>query len=211
MQTQILFQSPDFTIINKPSGLSCHNDNNSVEKEFSSKIHFVNRLDKETSGLMVITEKPELQNELNLALKAGQKKYICILRGNLPPNTDWLSWNFPISDKAEGRQNPQGDLASQVPSETLYRTLKSNSYFSLVECLLKTGRQHQIRKHSLLFGKPIIGDARYGNEKDNQRIAKMYQFQRLALHSYQLDFIWQNKDYHFACEIPEAFEYVFKH
>lgn len=208
---KILLDHTDFTLIDKPTGVSCHNEKPTVEELFSEKVYFVNRLDKDTSGIMMLTKNPSLQNDLNLALKAGEKNYICVLRGTLAPGESWLTWDLPISDKAEGRKYPQGKLTDQVEALTLYRVLKSNSYFSLTECQIKTGRQHQIRKHSALFQKPIVGDLRYGNEKDNQRIAKLYSFNRLALHSWKLRFHWKNEEFYFETEIPADFEYLFKH
>lgn len=208
---KILFENSDFLVIDKPSGWSCHNDKPTVESFFTDKVYFVNRLDKETSGIMVLTKNPSLQNDLNLALKEGEKLYVTVLRGQLTPTSEWSKWDWPISDKAEGRKDPQGKLAEQVTALTYFQVLKSNAYFSLVLCQIKTGRQHQIRKHSALFKKPIVGDSRYGNEKDNQRIEKLYQFQRLALHSWSLKFSWKNQNYGFETEIPADFEYLLKH
>lgn len=208
---KILFENPDFLVIDKPSGWSCHNDKPTVESFFEEKVYFVNRLDKETSGIMVLTKNPSLQNNLNLALKEGEKNYIAVLRGQLMPHTEWSKWDWPISDKAEGRKDPQGKPSDQVSALTYYQVLKSNRFFSMVLCQIKTGRQHQIRKHSALFKKPIVGDSRYGNEKDNQRIEKIYQFKRLALHSLSLNFLWNNQSYGFRTEIPPDFEYLLKH
>lgn len=208
---KILFENADFTLINKPAGLSCHNEKPNLEDLFKEKIYFVNRLDKETSGIMIVTKFANLQNPLNLALKQGEKNYVCVLRGNLPTPEDWQLWNTPVSDRAEGRMNPQGKKSDQVEAITYFKVLKTNAYFSMAECLIKTGRQHQIRKHAALFKKPIVGDLRYGNEKDNDRIKKLYNFNRMALHSWKVKFEWQKESYYFETAIPEDFEYLFKH
>lgn len=196
-----LFQHSDFLIVNKPEGLSCHNDADSLLQKYGNGWHLVNRIDKETSGLVVLTKKPDLQNALQITLGQGRKTYLTVLRGNMPQDPDlWNEWTLPISDQGEGRENPQGKLENQKEAKTLYRVLQSNSYFSLVECQLVTGRQHQIRKHSRMASRPIVGDPRYGNPKDNERIEKMYSFARMALHSWKLEFSW--KETKVSCEAP---------
>jgi len=212
---QTLLQHSDFTIVSKPEGLSCHNEDNSLVQQMGKAWHLVNRIDRETSGLVVITQKPELQNDIQIALTQGKKFYIAVLRGNMPQETGpssgaWHEWSYPISDHGEGRENPQGRLEDQKESKTLYRVVQGNSYFSMVVCQILTGRQHQIRKHSRLAGRPIVGDTRYGNVKDNERIAKIYNFHRMALHSWQLEFNWNGTTLHCEAPMPELFQKLFE-
>lgn len=208
---QRLFQHNDFAIVNKPAGLSCHNDEDSLLQQLGKGWHLVNRIDRETSGLVVVTQTPELQNDIQLALTQGKKFYFAVLRGNMPQSAGlWHEWTFPISDQGEGRETPQGKPENQKESKTLYTVLQSNPYFSSVQCQLITGRQHQIRKHSRLAGRPIIGDARYGNSKDNDRIAKLYDFHRMALHSWKLEFTWKGETVFCESPVPNQFSDLFK-
>ena len=82
----ILIENEDFIIINKPHSVSCHNDPDSIENIFqkkqSKKVHFVNRLDKETSGVMMLTYNGQKQEELNQALKMGLKNKITNINNN---------------------------------------------------------------------------------------------------------------------------------
>lgn len=204
----VCYRHEDFLVLNKPSGWSCHNDANSLSERLGPEWHLVHRLDRETSGLLMITAKPELQQNLQTALAQGEKKYRAILRGALSVTADFQEWNWPITDRAEGREHPQGDPAQQVSSKTLYRCLKASTYFSYVECILKTGRQHQIRKHACLFGKVIVGDQRYGSIKDNERIQKMYDFHRLALHAFSLQFTWKQTAVSVFADVPEEFQKI---
>ncbi|MBL7546184.1 MAG: RNA pseudouridine synthase [Bdellovibrionaceae bacterium] len=201
-----LYQHKDFTIVSKPEGLSCHNDNESLLQKYGKDWHLVNRIDRETSGLVVLTRNSILQHDIQNALAQGKKTYFAVLRGNMPQNPDlWHEWTYPISDKGEGRELPQGLVQDQKQSKTRYRVLQSNPYFSAVECLLITGRQHQIRKHSRLGDRPIVGDTRYGNPKDNQRIAKMYGFQRMALHAWKTEFTWSGDKIFVEDSVPKTF------
>jgi tRNA pseudouridine65 synthase len=208
---QTLFQHDDFTIVNKPAGLSCHNDTDSLIHQLGKGWHLVNRIDRETSGLVVVTQKAELQNQIQLALTQGKKIYYAVLRGNLGQTPGlWGEWVYPISDQGEGRETPQGKLEDQKESKTLYTVVQSNPYFSAVHCQLITGRQHQIRKHSRLAGRPILGDPRYGNAKDNERISKLYDFHRMALHSWKLELVWNGDTIRCESPVPESFVQLFK-
>ncbi len=179
---------------------------------YLSSLHLLNRLDKETSGLVLIVKKTELVPAFQALLERSTKKYIAILRGHLPLHDDVQIWNWPISDKAEGGENPQGKTADRKPAVTKFRVLQSNSYFSLVELQIETGRQHQIRKHARLAGRPVVGDNRYGNAKDNAKIKDRYGFERMALHAHQLllpmDFEWGDV-HEFTCPIPPEFKSLF--
>ena len=238
----IIFENDNFIIVNKPSGLLVHADHTqeadllsllqndkkstaptaSINRDQSasknktdsylSPLHLLNRLDKETSGLVLIVKKTELVPDFQALLEHSTKKYIAVLRGHLPVHDDLQIWDWPISDKAEGGENPQGKTADRKPAVTKFKVLQSNSYFSLVELQIETGRQHQIRKHARLAGRPVVGDNRYGNAKDNTKIKDRYRFARMALHAYQLiltpDFTWGEVN-EFTCPIPSEFESLF--
>ncbi len=204
-----LFQSRDLLVIDKPSGLSVHNAGpgetdviSSACREFQvSQVFPVHRLDKETSGVQVLAlnEKAAREWAERFQTREVTKIYRAIVRGNLarPSGT----WNKPLTDKAEGRMNPQGPAGNRVPCETHFQVLDQNRYFSLIELDLRTGRQHQIRKHSALDRHAIVGDPRYGDKAYNSKMAKLYETDRLFLHCHRLSFenlIWESP-------MPEAF------
>jgi len=209
----VMLQTDDFAIIDKPAGLSAHNDADSVQTRLGPDYHLVHRLDRETSGLVLVTRNGERQAGLQRALHEGVKEYLAVLRGTIeitPENTlEWPVWNTPISDRAESRDNPRGLKSDWQSAETRYFCVKSNPYFSLVRLRLGTGRQHQIRKHSALAGRPVVGDPRYGHPKDNARINGRYGFNRLALHAHQLNFRWQGRDFAVVSPMPPEFEALF--
>jgi tRNA pseudouridine65 synthase len=141
----------------------------------------VHRLDKETSGVQILALTEKAASELGVQFQNRQteKFYQGVVAGTLPEQGQW---SHPLSDKAEGAQNPAGKASDRMPCETLYRLLRSSTYFSWIEFEIRTGRQHQIRKHCALAGRALIGDPRYGNPKYNAKIEKLYQFSRMALH-----------------------------
>lgn len=205
----VLLENAFFTVLSKPNGMSVHNDANSVAEwltEQKKPLHFVNRLDRETSGLMVIAHKPEFHEPLSESLDQGQKIYRALLCGawkiksqnsQSDSSSNSIEWSWPLTDQAEGFKNIQGLTADRKDCLSIVQLQRTNAYFSEVTVQIKTGRQHQIRKHAALHGQAIAGDHRYGNEKHNARIAKLYPQAppRLQLHAEKLSFRFQGQDY----------------
>ncbi len=197
---QILDENNFFYTIHKPAGFSVHNETPSV-LEFIKKLgkpdHFVNRLDLETSGLMIIVKDPKYHAPLSESLSHGIKTYRALLRGEVKDKTT-LVWDRPLTDKSEGRKNPQGATKDRVPCRTEVRILRKNKYLTEVFAEIKTGRQHQIRKHAALANHPIVGDKRYNDPKYNEKIFKMFSSERLFLHAEQLEFQFQSQNYKYT-------------
>ncbi len=197
---KIVEENEFFIVLIKPESYSVHNDKPSVVEYLNAHkkpLHFVNRLDQETSGLMVVAQKPEYHADLAQSLEQGQKVYRALLRGAWKAKDQKIVLNWPLSDKAEGHHNPQGISQDRKPSETKLELLRSNQFFSEVFAEITTGRQHQIRKHCALLKQPIVGDDRYGKNSDNERIAKLYSTDRMQLHAEKLNFRYREKDYVF--------------
>lgn len=195
---KIIEENKSFIVLIKPAGHSVHNQSPSVAeflKKNNKALHFVNRLDQETSGLMLVGKTPEMHNSLSEALEDGKKYYRALLRSPWTQNEKEILWSWPISDKAEGRDNPKGLSADRQEAATQVQILRSNKYFTEVYIELMTGRQHQIRKHSAIAKHPVVGDKRYNDKKYNENIAKLYKVNRMHLHAEKIEFNFENKDY----------------
>lgn len=175
-----------------------------LQNEYKLKdFHFVNRLDQETSGLMVIGLNTTTVPKLQEALTQGHKKYLAILRGTKLSGEG--QWTWPITDKAEGRANPQGLSRERKEAISRWKVLGQNQYFTEIEVEIETGRQHQIRKHAALAKHPIVGDSRYNEPKYNTRIRELYNFPRMALHAWKLSFAYEGQELSFELERPSEF------
>lgn len=214
MNLPVLAQSPKWIAIDKPAGVSVHNEANDVLHLLHhqldmplDKLHLVHRLDKETSGVLLVAKDASTAAKMAEQFQSHQteKIYYAVLRGSLPISSDWLEWNQPLSDKAEGRKNPQGMSKDRVPAQTQYRITEANQYFSLAEVRLLTGRQHQIRKHTALAKHAILGDSRYGEPKYNERMAGIYQTSRMFLHAAKLSIVFEGATLNFAAPLPQEF------
>jgi 23S rRNA-/tRNA-specific pseudouridylate synthase len=209
---KIIYNSNNILVVDKPIGVSVHNDDwdesliQIIKKNYPSLDLFpIHRLDKETSGIQIFALSSAKAKELGKELQSEDtvKVYIGILRGKVEEASG--SWSLPLTDKSEGRKNPQGIKNQRISCRTDYTVLKSNSYFSLCEFKIYTGRQHQIRKHAALSKHAIVGDDRYGEPKYNKKMAQIYNQNRMYLHCHKMTLIGHT----FISETPKDFNGLF--
>ena len=190
----IVFEDDDLMVINKqpgivvhptkgqPSGTCANALSNYMQKTGKIfKIRFVNRLDRDTSGLLIVAKNAYCQNHITDQMRKGQihKQYIAVLKGVLDSESGTV--DLPI-----GRPNPEdirrGVMDDGAPSVTHYEVLDHLNDHTLVQLLLETGRTHQIRVHMSHIGHPVAGDTLYGGD-DPDVIG------RQALHAARLSLI----------------------
>ncbi len=186
----IIYEDEYLLAINKPANMPVHPSmlhyeetlSNAVKYYFDTlnlkrKIRIVNRLDKDTSGILIFAKNEYIQECLIKQMKTKElkKEYLAIVTGYLQKKSDTLC--FPISRKEgsiiERTVNPNGDIAI-----THYNILKEQNNLSLVHVFLETGRTHQIRVHFSHINHPILGDTLYGTPSPL--------INRQALHSYKI-------------------------
>jgi tRNA pseudouridine65 synthase len=197
---KILEENEFFIVLVKPEGFSVHNQSPSVAeylKKARKPQHFVNRLDQETSGLVIVAKQPAYHDLLAEALKDGHKYYRALLRAPWKKPEKNAVWNWPLTDKAEGRANPKGVSSERKEASTEMRVVRTNKHFTEAYLELITGRQHQIRKHAAIAGHPIVGDPRYNEKKYNDSIKEKYGVARMHLYAEKLKFEFEGKDYVF--------------
>lgn len=206
MKLNIIYEDDALLILNKPAGIAVHPsilhyDNslaNGVRYYFDSinlkkKIRPVNRLDFDTSGLIIFAKNEYVQENLIRQMQNNtfHKEYLCLAEGIFENSKGII--NAPIDRKPnsiiERCVSPDGKMAI-----THYEVLKSFDNYSLVKCILETGRTHQIRVHLAYIGHPLLGDSLYGHPSDI--------INRQALHSYKISFLHpiSNKEINFICE-----------
>ena len=195
MNLDIIYEDEAYLIINKPAGIPVHPSmdhftdslSNSIKYYFDSiglkkKIRPVNRLDKNTSGIVIFAKNEYIQECLVKQMNNHMfyKEYIAICEGEFKQVNGVI--NAPIARKEnsiiERCVNEAGDTAI-----TEYEVLSYNKRhnYSVVKCILKTGRTHQIRVHMSYIGHPILGDTLYG--KSSELI------NRQALHAHEISFV----------------------
>lgn len=216
MKLNILFEDDALLIVNKPAGIPVHPSmdhysdslSNGIMHYFNSiglkrKIRIVNRLDKNTSGIVISAKNEYVQECLITQMKnhSFQKEYLAVLEGLLDKKSRTI--NAPIDRKAnsiiERQVSPDGQ-----ESITHYKVLKEYSNYSLVHFILETGRTHQIRVHCNYIGHPILGDSLYGKSSNL--------IDRQALHAYKVTFIHPitNKKMEIIAELPPDIKKLIK-
>lgn len=225
----ILGSGSGWLVVDKPSGMSVHNDPGTdlcsrlnqfilshpktavaVAYDPGYGLHPVHRLDKETSGVMLLSCRRRDFDYFSQQFEQGRitKRYLALVHGSIPSKDQWDQWRWPLTPKAAGRRTPQGQ-GRRSPCQTQYRCRRHSHHYSLLECRLDTGRTHQIRRHAALAGHPVIGDRRYGSRRACRYLEKNYNFRRLGLHSAGLGIQLPNieKRQHYGSEgLPHELE-----
>ena len=205
----ILTVGQGWLVVEKPSGLSVQEERerdlcsvlkcrikidpdlrNGIDLDPRFGVHPVHRLDRETSGVILLACRPETFSYFAKQFERhkAQKRYVALLHGELPEpdgKGGWGLWTWPLSKQAGGRFHPQGP-GGAASCKTRFRVLRRSTHYTLIECDLLTGRKHQIRRHARLAGHAVVGDARYGTPRSLKFLREKMGFTRLALHSFSL-------------------------
>jgi len=230
----IVYEDDDVMVIDKPPGLVVHpghgnytgtlvnaiawrlKDRPDYEPK-DPRLGLVHRIDKDTSGLLVVAKNPEAKTHLGIQFfnKTTQRKYVALVWGTVKNDEGRIEGNIGRDPKDKMRMMVFPGGESGKPAVTHYRVLERLGYVSLIECRLETGRTHQIRVHAKYIGHTLFNDERYGgNEilKGNNQ-AKYRQFirncfevcPRQALHAQTLGFIHPGtgKELFFESPVPD--------
>lgn len=223
----ILHEDDNLIVINKPPFLSSLDDRDGGEanvlriaKKYHADAQICHRLDRETSGLMLIAKNPETYRLVSIEFEKRRvnKVYHAIVAGTLV--FEDLLVDLPILNL--GNKNVTIDRAKGKAAETYFKSIRYFKHYTLVECRPVTGRMHQIRVHLATQHAAIVGDAMYqgkpmylsqikkrgftlANGVEEQPIMK-----RFALHARELSFAIDGKDYHFEAPYPKDFATLLK-
>lgn len=211
-ELDIVYEDPYLLVIDKHPGLLSMSNNTkqqtvqTVLNRYLEKgggrntSHLVHRLDRDTSGLMVYAKDVQTQQSLINGWQelVSDRRYIALVEGELEkPHGNVRSWL--TEDKRFITHSSKVDNGGKY-AVTHYNVLTSSNGYSLVECVLETGRKNQIRVHMSDLGHPVVGDSKYGASGDPIR--------RLGLHAYMLCFTHPvtGKHLRFETPVPVSFE-----
>lgn len=235
MPLDIVYEDDDLIVVNKPAGLvvhpGCGNFHGTLVNAIAwhmrniptydpndPQVGLVHRIDKDTSGLLVIAKTPEAKTSLGVQFfnKTTHRSYNALVWGNFVEDSGTIEGNIGRDPKDRLRMAvfPQGSDIGK-PAVTHYKVLERFGYVTLVECILETGRTHQIRAHMKHIGHPLFSDERYGGTEilRGERTGSYRQFvlngfktcPRQALHAKTLGFVHPRtkKQMDFTSDIPE--------
>ena len=202
-----VYEDEDLLLLNKQPGLIVHPTKGhpmgtvanalmyyQQVHDQSWKIRFVNRLDMDTSGLLIVAKNAYCQNALTDQMRKNllNKTYIAIVSGVIEDDRGTIDAPIGRPDPVDVRR---GVMADGAPSVTHYEVLERYDRYTLVQLALETGRTHQIRVHMSHIGHPVLGDHLYGEEKP-------YLIERQALHAARLEFRHPVSDKLMTVEAP---------
>lgn len=230
----IVYEDNDLMVVNKPAGLVVHpgcgnyhgtlvnaiawhlKDNPRYDPN-DPQVGLVHRIDKDTSGLLVVAKTPDAKTHLGLQFynKTTKRKYNALVWGIVENNEGTIEGNIGRNPKDRMQMAVLSDPAQGKHAVTHYRVLERLGYVTLVECVLETGRTHQIRVHMKHIGHTLFNDERYGGNEilKGTHFSKYKQFvnncfetcPRQALHAMTLGFVHPRtgEEMFFTSPLPE--------
>lgn len=221
LHIDIIAKENDFLIINKPAGLTVHKPKPTytqptlcdwLTKNYNEIAHvgavdrpgIVHRLDKDTSGIMIIPRTNKAHEAFSNMFKNRniKKTYLALVTGH-PDEKGAISFaigRHPVLRSTMTHFSRIPENQSARDAHTNYKVVNYYDNFSLVEVKPTTGRTHQIRVHFKAIGHPLLGDAMYGQES---KIIKYH-----ALHASQLEFTFNDKHYSFTCPLATTMQKI---
>jgi 23S rRNA pseudouridine955/2504/2580 synthase len=196
LQEAVLYEDSDVLVLDKPAGLAVHKgsgiDFGVIEllralRPNEPFLELAHRLDRETSGCLLLARNPTALRLIHEALRNGrlEKRYLALVQGH---------WNYGVRVvDAPLRRNVlrSGERMVEVaddgkPAQTRFQPVSLRQPASLVEVTIATGRTHQIRVHAASVGHPLAGDEKYGDHAFNRIMAEQYGLRRLFLHAHSV-------------------------
>ena len=230
----IVYEDNDLMVVNKPAGLvvhpGCGNYHGTLVNAIAwhlkdypkydpndPQVGLVHRIDKDTSGLLVVAKTPDAKTHLGLQFynKTTKRKYNALVWGVVENNEGTIEGNIGRNPKDRMQMAVLSDPAQGKHAVTHYRVLERLGYVTLVECVLETGRTHQIRVHMKHIGHTLFNDERYGGNEilKGTHFSKYKQFvnncfetcPRQALHAMTLGFVHPRtgEEMFFTSPLPE--------
>ena len=200
---QIMYEDKDIVVVNKPKGMVVHPANGNYdgtlvnallgmyedksdwsfsEDEENFRPGIVHRLDKDTSGLLIVAKNNVALMKMSKEIQERKvtKKYIALVKGNVPD--DEATIDLPIARSTKDRKKMAVDEKGKN-AVTYFKVLKRYDRYTLLELKIATGRTHQIRVHMSYIGHPVVGDEVYSNGKNE------FEVKGQMLHAWKLEFI----------------------
>jgi 23S rRNA pseudouridine955/2504/2580 synthase len=198
LSESVLYESDELLVVNKPSGLAVHGGSGvnlgliealRAMPSAPPYLELVHRLDKDTSGCVMVAKKRRMLKHLQELLRTDggiSKQYYALVQGSWPKRKHKVAHPLLKQEERNGERFVKVDLRRGKASHTEFELVRQYNEVALVSVKPITGRTHQIRVHAQQEGHPLVGDEKYGTPDFNQHM-KTQGFRRLFLHAYKLD------------------------
>ncbi|MBL8263822.1 MAG: RluA family pseudouridine synthase [Xanthomonadaceae bacterium] len=223
MEASIVFEDARLLAINKPSGLASHGGSGISHGAIETlralrpreSLELVHRLDRDTSGLLIVAKKRSALTELQALMRENDldegrgiaKRYLALLVGRMPDGVMTVDAPLHIGLRQGGERHVQVHPNGK-PSLSHFRVLERRGGHSFCEVRIETGRTHQIRVHAQHIGHAVAGDDKYGDPDINKRLREQIGLKRLFLHAASLEFALDDGRTPYLLDAPLAPELV---
>jgi 23S rRNA pseudouridine955/2504/2580 synthase len=201
IEAAIVFEDARLLALDKPSGVASHGGSGisfgAIETLRALRpgqtLELAHRLDRDTSGVLVVAKKRSALAELQALMREGgagggiRKRYLALLTGRMPDGTLSVDAPLHVGLRQGGERHVQVDPGGK-PSLSHFKVLERRGGQSYCEVRIDTGRTHQIRVHAQHIGHPVAGDDKYGDPEANRRLRDKAGLRRLFLHAASLEF-----------------------
>jgi 23S rRNA pseudouridine955/2504/2580 synthase len=199
MEAAIVFEDARLLVLNKPTGVASHGgsgiSHGAIETmrvlRPNQNLELVHRLDRDTSGLLVMAKKRSALTELQALMREDhggiQKRYLTLLVGRMPDGVMSVDAPLHVGLRQGGERHVQVNAIGKA-SRSHFRVLERRGGHSYCEVRIETGRTHQIRVHAQHIGHAVAGDDKYGDPVVNKRLREQIGLKRLFLHAASLEF-----------------------
>lgn len=220
LEAAIVFEDEFLLALNKPSGVASHGgsgiSHGAIETLRALRpgkmLELVHRLDRDTSGLLIVAKKRSALTELQALLREDHgagiiKHYQTLLVGRMPDGVMTVDAPLHVGLRQGGERHVQVNAIGK-PSVSHFTVLERRGGHSLCQVRIETGRTHQIRVHAQHIGHPVAADDKYGDEAVNKRLREQVGLKRLFLHAASLEFRLDSGQRPYLLQAPLAPELV---
>jgi 23S rRNA pseudouridine955/2504/2580 synthase len=214
LRDAVIFQDDRLLAINKPAGMAVHGGSGlsfgviealrAARPEEADTLELVHRLDRDTSGVLLVARKTSVLRMLHASLREGddfEKRYLALLAGSWQLGKKRIDAPLRTDLRVGGERTVKVD-ASGKPSSSAFAPVQFfGTLATLMEVSIDTGRTHQIRVHAAYAGHPVAGDSKYGDAAFNVRMRELG-LKRMFLHASSLSFTWPDRGTPFSVSAP---------
>ncbi len=210
----ILHEDERLLVINKPAGLAVHGGSGlsfgviealrAARPDERDKLELVHRLDRDTSGVLLVARKPAVLRMLHAGLREGEgfeKRYLALVKGSWQLGKKRIDAPLRTDLRVGGERTVKVQASGKSATSDFRPVQGFGRIASLLEVSILTGRTHQIRVHAAYAGHPVAGDPKYGDFEFNKEMRE-YGLDRMFLHASSLSFVWPDRGTEFSVNAP---------
>jgi 23S rRNA pseudouridine955/2504/2580 synthase len=211
LAASVVHEDPRLLVIDKPAGVAVHGGSGVsfgvIEALRAARpdetLELVHRIDRETSGLLLVARKPASLRALHALMREGkvEKKYLALVKGKWELGKKRIDVPLRTDIRVGGERTVKAHASGKEAASLFAPVQFFGKKATLVEVALETGRTHQIRVHAAHAGYPLAGDDKYGDAEFNEKMKAMG-LSRMFLHAHQLSFVWPDTGVEFAVSTP---------